>query len=83
MLLLCLLKWSGKALDNIAGFDRLVQRRKDNKLSTRMQHREVINKDRSVTRQRELIKQKLFKIKKAEAELAAKGINFSCITLVD
>lgn len=72
-----------RVIGNVAGFDRLVARRKESKLSTRMQHRLTINQDRTDAKQKELIKQKLYKIKKAEEELAAKGISFKCITLVD
>lgn len=73
----------GKLINNVLGFDRLVAKQKEFRCSTRMRQKAAINQDRSPAKERELIQQKLYKIRKQEQKLAEQGIEFKCITLVD
>ena len=74
---------SGKLVNNVFAFDRLVAKKKEFRVSTRMRHRIALNQDRSLAKQREQIARKLYKIRQEEQKLAEQGINFKCILLME
>ena len=63
--------------------DRLIAKKDELKLSTRTKHKMVMNRNRDVEKDDELIRRKICKIRKDEQKLRELGIRFNCILLAD
>lgn len=63
--------------------DRLIAKKAELKVPTRIKHKIVVNMNRTDEKERALIKNKIKKIRKQEKGLEDLGIKFKCIVLVD